>query len=348
MISTRAIALIASLCVCGSAQAAVNWCDFVRAAPSSSVTFEQSAALLGSLGCNEQAQQSAHLRSWKCTNGEGGDTGVILYRVTESSSASTMLVIESRNLATLDAFRSCSSGSLPMSEQRRFDPGSIPVRDRASIWTTGYRTVAFTLLGLGDRAFAVAAYPEHLSTYSALAIAEVGLFGVERELRPSTRAEVAGENVIDSPASTIVAALQRRGANVIERDPEIDLVETVILTPPVGLQGVRQVEVSSVNDHVEQIVYRIETSQDYLAFVQLLDDRYGRSSEGPARHMTGCQVRHWASGHVELIGARCAGDRFELSFVNSIASRQLAAYQAHLRRPAEQPAEQRRIDPDNL
>lgn len=289
------------------------------------------------------------MKAWRCSDAAAGDTGIILYRVTGDYGGATLLIIRREGMRDLDRFRRCGR-SAATSARGAFEPGSIAIRDRAAIIQQNYRTATLHLLRLGAFGYAVAAYPDRWSGRPTIGLVEGGIFGIRAVTYPTTRVEVAGRNIISSRASEIIAALQARGASIRGGELETDerVVGSVKLSPPVGLSGVTEIEVSAVADHAYQIVYTIAGEQEYMTYVRLLDERYGSSQVRNSEDMPGCRTRYWESGQVGILGAFCRDRGYELTFVNSVVSEQLQDYREHLRQPPASPASEPRIDPDNM
>lgn len=337
---------------CGSAKAAVDWCRLLNLLPASGLTFNQIAAGIDQLGCEARPQNSAHDRAWRCTDREAGDTFLLLMHLVPdrgyAASEPNLLMIGNATMSNLDRFRLCGLTSRHTSDSSgTFDPASIAVQDRLTI-ERRYLTTPLTLLRISGSGIAVAGYPESFEGTSIVPFAEQALFGISRPSYPFTSVEIAGANLIRSRAADVVAALESRGARVTERDDD-QIVRRTVLTPPVGLDGVTEVEITAFNQHVWHVEYEISDLAAYMTYVGLLDERYGRSSvrNGTVEGRRDCRDRWWDSGNVTIMGSYCPSSGYRLWFTNVIVSDQRDAYVAHLDAPANS-QERRRIDPDNL
>jgi hypothetical protein len=337
------------------AQAAVDWCRFLPLLPSPDRSFDQIAAGIDQLGCTALPQESAHARSWLCTDREVDDTAVMLnHMVSRYGDEPNLLIIESPALSSLSPFRTC--GAREMSGGVRdgeFDPGSIAVRDRLTIMRD-YRMLTLHLLRIAGAGSMVSGYPDRLEGTPVVEIAETGLFGIRRESYPSTGVEIAGRNLITSPARDVVAALEARGARITSREPSSQLAQTIVLTAPVGLDGVSSISVHTLGQHVSQVHYEITGLEAYQSFVGLLDERYGRSTaeNGRTSDRRECRDRFWFSGKITIGGQYCPTTGYGIWFTNMVVDAQREAHVAYLRRMqadrAGTPSRRRRIDPDNL
>ena len=337
------------------ANAAINWCRCLPLLPSSSLSFEQIAAGIDRLGCEAVPQNSAHARLWLCTDQEAGDTSVMLtHLVSRYGEEPNLLTIEGPALTSLRPFRLCGVQE-PARGNRvgEFNPGSIAIQDRL-VMTRDYRVATIDLLRIAGLGTAVSGYPERLEGTALVEIAEAGLFGIRRQSYPSTSVEIAGRNLINSPAREVVAALEARGARVVSSDPLSQVAHATVLTPPLGLDGVSRVTVQALGQHVLQIHYRVTGLAEYQNFIGLLDERYGRSAAQSGRESDrrNCRDRFWFSGKITIVGEYCPATGYGIWFNNMVVDEQRRAHLAHLRslqaNPTPDTSRRRRIDPDNF
>lgn len=336
-----------------AAAAAVDWCRVLHLLPTGDMSFNQIAVGLDQLGCTSRPQDSAHSRAWRCTDQESDDTFILLMHLVSDrgygASEPNLLIIGNRSMSNLDRFRTCDMAARHIARGRgAFDPASIAVQDRLTIMRN-YSPISLTLLRIAGSGRAVAGYPDTFEGTPIVRFAEEALFGITRPTYPRTSVEIAGANLVSSRADDVVAALENRGARVTERPVGNDVVRRTVLTPPIGLDGVTQVEITALNQHVWYVEYKISDLDAYMTFVGLLDERYGASSprNGTVEGRRDCRDRWWDSGSVTIHGAYCPARGYNLWFTNVIVSDQRDAYVAHMDAPANQD-EQRRIDPDNL
>jgi hypothetical protein len=347
---SRFLLAVLGLAWSGTASAALDWCRLIPLLPSHNVSFAQSAAGMDTMGCAARPQDTAHTRAWNCTDVEPNDTIVILlHLVGQYGSEPNLLVVIGNNLRNLDRLRACSGKDyLVGREMGAFEASSIAVQDRLSI-TRGYLPQTVYFLRIAGPGYFVSYSPERHEGRDMIRVAEELIFDIQRPTYPTTRVEIAGQNLLTSPARQIIAALEERGARVTSRSTPSEIRTDVELSPPVGLEGVTKVTVHSLNQHVWQVEYTMAGLPDYMTYVRLLDERYGRSTveSGQASERRQCRDRYWESGNVSVLGTFCPAEGYVLTFLNNVIHDQVEAYRRHLRRPAATP-EELRVDPDNL
>jgi hypothetical protein len=333
----------------GGAEAAIHWCDFIPILPGDGVDFAQTAAGVDAMGCVKVPQESAHTRSWRCSDQEANDTFVYLtHLVGGYGSEPNLLIVSNSGLADFARLRACGPSAVPASGSvGAFDSSSIALKDRVTI-TRRYLPQQVYLVGIGTENNLVAFYPERFESMPMLEAAEQIMFGYQRPSSPTTQVEVAGKNLIASPADEVISALESRGARVTSREQPTPLRSDTHLTPPLGLEGVTKVTIGAFERHVADVEYTLTGLQDYMAYVALLDGRYGTSTaENGAGESKACRNRYWQSGNISILGEYCPPDDYRIGFFNDVVSDELEAYRELLRRPPDR-SPRRTIDPDNL
>jgi hypothetical protein len=341
-------AAILMLAWSATAQAAVDWCRLIPLMPSHDVSFAESAAGIDALGCAPQT--TAHSRAWQCTDRAPDDTAVILlHLVGQYGSEPNLLIVIGDGLRNLDALRACTGRNYRVGgEVGAFEASSIAEQDRLSI-TRGYLPQTVHLLRIAGLGYFVSYSPDRHEGRSMVEVAEGLIFNIRRPSYPSTRVEIAGRNLLTSRAAQVIAALEERGARVVSRTTPSETRTSVELSPPIGLEGVTKVTVISFSQHVWQVEYTMAGQPDYMTYVGLLDQRYGRSTveNGQSSTRRQCRERYWESGNVSILGSFCPADGYILTFLNNVVHDQVEAFRQYLRRPT--PGEPvRRVDPDNL
>ena len=376
-LATKAVAFLMPLLAGSAAHAAANLCPYLPYFPSEFMRFEQAAAGIDTLGCRPQPVASVHLKKWEC--GEGGDQiWISLHRLVED--AVDLIIIAGPGASSLDSLRTCRrtessesaqspgfsltprrrpprysdepiSGSASSTAQtpRRpvFDPASIMLQDRLTVGAGLYQRPVY-LLGFAGTNFVVAGRPDSGSNFyvsGPVRIVENRLLHISRPDLAHTGVEIAGRNLYESPAQSIIEALQSRGATITSGPSGSGLPKTV-LSPPVGLEGVRSVEVLALERHTYSVTYVMNSAADFTTYTSLLTGRYGQPNVGPGttRSNRTCRYRIWESGVVIIAGETCPNQPSIIRFVNRVVSDQLD--QAGAPRP--QQPRQRAIDPDNL
>jgi hypothetical protein len=328
------------------AAAAVDWCRAIGFFPSVETSFEQSAAGIDSLGCKARSSDSAHLKMWSCDDQKPGDTSVYLERETAGYDRRTVLTFET-GYSDLDHIRRCPGVE---SAGERFDGESIAFADQVVRRFGGYglrrhRIALFKLLG---PSIIAGGFSDGDPVWK---YAEESFFGYRRPTTALSSVEIAGKRLLGTPLDDILDALKERGA-AIRKDErgEEGLFRSVTLAPPTGLDGVSEVFVQALRQHVWKAVYTVPTLTAYQALVAALDSKYG-ASERRSSSNKGCTVREWAHGGynaVEVVGEYCPHGS-HLWFTNRIVDGQLQAHRDFLKQIIEAPKrKQPQIDRDNI
>lgn len=330
------------------ASAAIDWCRILPWIPSRDVSFQAAAAGLATLGCASEPQQSAHARFWICSNREANDGYILLLQLqARFGQGPVILVVKDLGFGNMSPLRQCLDRGVRITTPDGFESSSIAVRDRVTV-TRDYLPQTVFQLGIADENYLVAFHPERADASPVIEEVEQGLFGISRPSYPTTSVEIAGQNLLRSSAAQVVASLEARGAHVLSRT-EADLYRgTIELSPPIGLDGVTKVTVRTAGAHIVDVEYAIRDNAAYLAYVEILDQRYGRSTArvATASERRDCRDRYWESGTVSIGGTFCTSSGYRLLFLNRAVFDQIEQYGEFLRRP--RPANRPRIDPDNL
>lgn len=345
----RVALLACAMAWSAAAEAALDWCDFIPILPGDGVDFAETAAGVDAMGCVKVPQESAHTRIWRCSDRAAEDTFVYLTRfVGDYGSEPNLLIVTNSGLTDLAPLRACGASALPASGSvGAFDSSSIALKDRVTI-TRKYLPQQVYLLGIGAEGNLVAFYPDRFESTPMLEAAERIMFGYQRPRYPTTQVEIAGKNLIASPADAVISALESRGARVTSREQPTPFRSDTHLTPPVGLEGVTKVTIHAFERHVQEVVYTLSGLQDYMAYVALLDGRYGASTaENGTGESKACRNRYWESGNIGIFGEYCPQDDYRIWFFNHVVRDELEAYRDFLRRPPSQ-SPRRKVDPDNL
>lgn len=118
----------------------------------------------------------------------------------------------------------------------------------------------------------------------------------------------------------------------------------VVLTPPVGLSGVKEIESVSLNDHFYEMNYIFNSTADYLDSIGLLDQKYGAST----RKIDGqCTGRRWLAGDLAIIGVHCPNVSDIVTFVNVIGRKQISAFEKQQGVANSPPRRRNAVDSDN-
>jgi hypothetical protein len=354
-LTSKALWFAALMTGASVAKATPDLCRFAPFLPSYTMNFERAAQGIDGLGCNSEPTNSAHTKRWTCGSGEDQVTVALFHLVQESVD---VIMFRGPSTTTLEGFRNCRRDSFAAVPRRRssvgaaplvieddlpFEPASILVQERMDVGESYGRRVQ--LMGFERGEFIIAGNPDtDLSSNSPARIVEQALFGVSRRSYASTSVEIAGRNLYSSSASAIVRAFQSRGST-ITRDATEGGLHTVVLTAPVGLEGVSRIEVESTRRHTMSVAYFLSGVTEYTTFTGLLDGRYGRSTvvSGTGAERA-CRRRSWSSGAASILGEFCPNTGYRIMFLNEVVLEQINAAANH--RPP--PAQRRRIDPDNF
>lgn len=313
-------AAVAVSALCASPAQAMNWCALPGLIPQREADFEALAERIGpETGCAREPSDSAHKASWVCQDDPATETIEFanLQLIREPGSRITLLV-GAVNMSDLGRLQACSP---TYRIENTFDPGSILFR--GSLSDSSYRTWGMIhLLSEGPQGVAILYTSETRSVGSRASEATEGIFGFTPRSYPRTDIEVAGKNIVSTPAREVLVALQDRGAKVLETVD--DDGETAIweLGPILGLNGVDRITLMESYRHVLMVKYRFESVDAYRQYLPLLDSKYGVSR--PVKD-EGCTLRQWKSGDGGIMGKVCGTAAPELTLYNDIALEQVNA-----------------------
>lgn len=318
--------------VCASPAQAMNWCALPGLLPSYQSDFETIAARIEpETGCARQPSDSAHTASWKCEDDPQTDQfdGGSILLVREPGSPTSLIVFAVE--ADLEKIRACNPARYRVTDE--FRPGNV--LRRGSIAIGGGKSLTL-LWGGSDSLNAV--YTGGIGDDLAEAL------GGYRPESSTTRIEVAGKNLISTPVRELLAAIEGRGAKIIETtgDEENGIWE---LSPMIGLSGVQRIKVQGFLRHTMMVTYSFDSVNSYKAYIPLLDDEYGASS--PSK-VDSCTVRFWKSLDAAIVGKVCPGKDPVMLLSNRIASNQFLAIAKKIREEPETKRAEPAIDRDNF
>lgn len=328
-----------------AASAALDWCHVTTLFPSSTSSFDQSASAIDKFGCTAVPSESAHLRMWKCADAKPDDTFIFLERQVSGYPQRTVLTLQT-DKKNLDNLRNCPGiDALP----KTFDSMSIALTDQVQRrgGQYGLYRSKISLFVLAGSSYIAGGTPDgEVATYI-----EEDFFGYRRPSYASSPVELGGKRLFGTPINEVVQALTARGAQVrTDKIAGDGLFRAVELSAPVGLEGVSEIRIQTIKDHVWKVIYTVPTLAAYDALVGALDQKYGRSERSTSSNK-GCTYREWGTGYsaaVEIVGEYCASGS-HIWFTNKIADVQREAYIKHLDRMSQEPkAPKPQIDKDNI
>lgn len=290
MLKRYSIGVVASFILAGPAYAATDLCPLLAAG--SYIQFaEMKVAFDQTPGCSSKTQVSALFKVYQC----GTDT----IRIDDAQGGPIIIVASDPPLSSIN---------LKCTADRKFVSSNVLVTDQAVI-KGGY--TATVLRGASSIMVVTRSYAHQ----EDLVDVSKWFFSVSVPAHSfeMTKVLIADVDLTSSDLDTLIKALHDRGSRVLSEGPSGQLTGHIVLSEPVGLEGVSQVTVNSVNRHILTVEYTIPNDTDYKAFVALLDGKYGRSSRF---NLDKCISRQWTSGSVGILGSFCAGSASSILFVN--------------------------------
>ncbi|APG62400.1 hypothetical protein LPB140_05870 [Sphingorhabdus lutea] len=301
---------------------AMNWCSLLKIIPQQESDFDRLVSSAeGVTGCEVRKNDGEGYASWLCADDPNTDdvNELLLFSYERIPGVGINMSIITEGAFNLDKFRQC--GMKDLQDGVKFMPGNITYRDQLYM---GHNGPSFTLISMGGTSLifytkSQADVAENLYSYSQ------GFFKIESENSPSTEVKLAGLSPIDNNVFDIVDAYKKRGARILTKNSEIPMLPEWTLSPPTDLEGVKEIKIDGVEQHLHKAEYIFETTSDYERHVALLDAAYGVSERYDA---DGCTKNNWVSGRIQMVGKHCKGDSGTLLFSNSVAFEQADQYLA--------------------
>lgn len=312
----KLISAAAAICAVHAvpAYAATDWCAIYLSMQGKPDISDQ-VQRFGALGCDAEAANSAHYRSWKCEVTDGSSVKLVTITNPETAARHSFSIVAGDNVSLKKATGCLNNRLTPAIS---FEPksvvyvGGVSVLDPISFQRTKLHQLRFSSANIILSAIGT----ESLETTEQL------MFGYKRPTAASGRVEIAGKDIVRFRASDVVKALNERGSAVTNETNEADFIITK-LTPPIGLQGVSEITITHVNDHVVRTEYAMKDLASYTTMLRAMESKYGASLAQKSDE--GCDTDGWSSFLDEdssIFGQRCNGsNRFQL--INTLMLGQL-------------------------
>lgn len=297
---------VASAAMTSTPAKAINWCGLPEIIPTGESDFEKILPKVQSLtGCITQKSDSYHHAIWECS--DNPDTidvyeGAVIQLIRKPGNHINLLV-STYNINNLNILRACGLSFNKKIEN--FHPENVAIRDYLEFRPSKNLTLTYIIDG-GPATIVGGTHHwnEKLWKY---------LYGIRGEAATETGVRLAGLSPISNYTTDIVSAFENRGSKIInnEKSPN-KIVQNWTISPPLGLSGVKLVNLESLFNYLSEANYLFEGFNDYKRYVTLLDDEYGFSQKEIIKN---CIYRNWESGSITILGEACKNS-YRIRFLN--------------------------------